>query len=214
MKVFRDLTIDGATDPSRYEKLGAAIAAHLPAHWKRDEERERDNDRLLQDMTPFFVFERAEHGGVPRAGLVLICRDSLMEVANVVPIDRSELTRDQYNAVLCDFVELGAKAAAEELGLKMHLTPDDRAMTDWLSEVTFRKLRQFDALANKSTGSTHPRDRDRWMDFIISAHLEEAPLDTDMLKRWLTEESHWDEETASDLVIEYEFGRGLLNRAT
>ena len=54
-----------------------------------------------------------------------------------------------------------------------------------------------------------------WTDFIISAYRDtENRLDVHTLGRWLREEGGWDDELASELQLEYEFGIDLLKRFT
>lgn len=214
MKIFRDLSITGPRNPAQFEAVGEEIARHLPASWMRDRARENDNAELLEDMLPVFVFERAADSLAPKSGLVMARDGQRLSVANLVPIDVHQLSIDQYNAALEEFYRMAAKPACDALGYKADLTPENPPMTAWMTEGTFRKLSRFSAAANKSTGSSHPRDQERWMDFIIAATKESAPLKVDILKRWLIEEEGWDERTAGDLAIEYEFGRALLNRAS
>ncbi len=64
---------------------------------------------------------------------------------------------------------------------------------------------------NKSTGSSHPLDHQRWMDFILTAHLEGSRLDATSLRRWLIEIEGWSPEVADQLAGQYEFGGRLLN---
>ena len=81
-----------------------------------------------------------------------------------------------------------------------------------LSEAAADALRRFNALANKSTGASHPYDRQRWFDFVIQTHTDRSELDPDLLHRWLIESEDWPEDQASDLAIEYERSRALLAR--
>jgi hypothetical protein len=83
---------------------------------------------------------------------------------------------------------------------------------DKLSQSAFDALTRFSALANKSTGASHPYDRQRWFDFVIQAHLESSDLDSDFLERWLIESEDWPQDQASDLAIEYDRSRALLAR--
>lgn len=71
-------------------------------------------------------------------------------------------------------------------------------------------LHNFSILANKATGSSHPRDQERWFQFIFAAYRAPQQLDIDNLMRWLVEIEGWSDEKAHDLVIEYEFGLALL----
>ncbi|MGE0406636.1 MAG: hypothetical protein AB7O65_10065, partial [Candidatus Korobacteraceae bacterium] len=54
------------------------------------------------------------------------------------------------------------------------------------------------------TGSSHPRDRARWVTFLQSVTREGASLSPSQLARWLHEEAGWSEEVASELASEYE----------
>ncbi|WFU71056.1 hypothetical protein [Bradyrhizobium sp. CB2312] len=65
-------------------------------------------------------------------------------------------------------------------------------------------------MANKSTGSSHPLDQQRWLRFLILAHCSAQKPDGERLRRWLME-VEGDEDHALKLVIEYEFGLDLLN---
>lgn len=132
-------------------------------------------------------------------------------VSNIVPKQLSELTFDQYNAILGEFYERFARPAAEALGLQHLMTPDTRDIEDLVSESTATKLRTFSKLANKSTGSAHPLDRARWFDFLVASHSESSRLDSHTLARWLVESEKWAEEKATGLAIEYEFAIALLN---
>ena len=81
-----------------------------------------------------------------------------------------------------------------------------------VSPAVAEALRRFSVLANKSTGASHPLDRDRWFDFILLAHRENAQLDASVLARWLSESEGWFEDCARDLAGEYERSRSLLTR--
>ena len=70
-------------------------------------------------------------------------------------------------------------------------------------------LKSFSSCANKSTGSAHPCDQARWLNFLIYSYLNDSKLTTDKLRKWLLDE-RWPDETASDLICEYEFAKELL----
>lgn len=74
--------------------------------------------------------------------------------------------------------------------------------------------------ANKSTGSSHPCDEERWFDFICQTVDDEKIFDYDILFGFLTDEEYWgkkdpdflgaigqfawDEEKGAELASEYE----------
>jgi hypothetical protein len=87
---------------------------------------------------------------------------------------------------------------------------DQRRVEDLMSAEAFKLLKSFSGLANKSTGSAHPMDRERWYAFLIVINREGSPLNPHDLKRWLTKVENWPERNAQDLVIEFEFAKGFF----
>jgi hypothetical protein len=131
-------------------------------------------------------------------------------VANIVPHQARELSRDQYNAILEELFRLYAEPAAARNGVQVELTEANASLERWLTPQAATKLRRFCAAANKRTGSSHPTDRARWYDFLVTAQEGQTELTTSTLARWLMEEGGWDEELAEKLAAEYELARGLL----
>ncbi len=159
------------------------------------------------------VFERDSSGGLPASGVAMLIDGEKAEVVNIVPLEKSQLSAKEYNAVLVELTRTAIEPAAVGLGLKCELTDDLKPFTAWVSPEAGDALRRFSILANHGTGSSHPLDRERWFAFLLCCHRDRCELDTDMLQRWLMEQGDWSFERASDLAIEYEFGRGLLKFA-
>ena len=90
------------------------------------------------------------------------------------------------------------------------LTEAQADLDHWMAPATAEKLRLFSTCANKATGSAHPRDRERWNDFVLSAHRDGSRMDASTLQRWLIEAEGWPPEVAEQLALEYEYGRELL----
>ncbi len=61
---------------------------------------------------------------------------------------------------------------------------------DYISKEALIKLEQFCFLANKSTGSLHFCDEERWFDFICQTVDDNQILDYDTLYRFLTDEDY------------------------
>jgi hypothetical protein len=79
-----------------------------------------------------------------------------------------------------------------------------------ISEKSLKLLKNFSNEANKSTGSSHFCDRERWYDFIINSYVKyQENINSYELKQWLLNEN-WDEESVEKLVNEYEFAVGML----
>jgi hypothetical protein len=128
----------------------------------------------------------------------------------VVPQQQHQLTYREYNGILEEFCERLLRPIAERSGLRVELSATQADLRHWLSAGAAERLRRFSALANKSTGASHPSDRERWNDFVVAAHRDGSNLDATTLRRWLIEVEGWPPEVADQLAIEYEYGRELL----
>jgi hypothetical protein len=87
---------------------------------------------------------------------------------------------------------------------------DQYRIEDLMSADTFKLLKRFSSLANKSTGSGHPSDREYWYAFLLAINEEGASLASYDLSRWLIEIQKWPDQTVCNLMIEFEFAIGLL----
>lgn len=209
LSIFRDLRLRGPADD--IERLRAALIEQAATPWRHAPEREERVHLPAADGRPM-AFERSTSPGYESAGLVLFARADGLEVTNIVPLQVSELSHGAYNAILENFAEQIARPAAHRTGFVVELTGNTVQIEDKLSEAAAHALRRFSVLANKSTGASHPYDRQRWFDFVILTHAERSELDSDLLHRWLIESEGWSEDQASDLAIEYERSRALLAR--
>ena len=129
-----------------------------------------------------------------------------------MPGEVSELSHDQYNAILMDFHDNVLRKLSTDFPVTMIASGDQRRLDDILSPEAMTLLNRFCGLANKSTGSAHPLDKERWYDFLIMVGSQRPALTAHDLMRWLTEVDAWPARTAQDLVIEFEFAVGLLDR--
>lgn len=205
LEVFKDFEIhDG--DSSKLATFITELTKSLPARWKRDRKREQEVNRY---SGPQFAFHAASRPGHPAAYVFLMRRDKALTITNIVPEKLGKLTRGQYNAVLEAFREI-SDPIAKRLDLRVQVTPDHKDISDVLTPKPLKALQSFSHAANRSTGLSHPLDRERWLKFLVLAHAERTKLDTDFLSRWLIEEQRWPEGQAMKLAIEYEFALDLL----
>lgn len=139
--------------------------------------------------------------------------DTKMYVSNIIPQKKSSLTIGEYNEILNTFYsEFIDPIKSKYTNLTFILTNDEMELGDFISEDSEKLLQHFSSAANKSTGSSHPLDKDRWYDFIINVVNEKEELDLDILNRWLVEIEGWSEDIAMDLAVEFEFGTDLLKK--
>jgi hypothetical protein len=212
VKVHQELRI-GPLRGDQEARFISGVGGHLIAGWSRDLVREEELNR--GSAKKFYCFACEQSADRPAAKVFLTHADrratSWLYVSNIVPKEVRQLNFDQYNHILNEFDRF-AKAAADSIGLRVELSSPEQSIEDWLSPDSAKLLKAFSLLANKSTGSSHPMDRERWYDFLIALHRSGENPSVGLLERWLIEEEHWPDDVAFDLVCEYEFARGLLDR--
>jgi len=206
---FRDLHLVG--DAANLDKLRKALIAHATSPWCHAVEREREAASIAGDGD-VILFEHDGADGLSAAGLTLWSRPGSYEVTNIIPLEADRLTHTEYNALLQDFLTRIAGPAAAECGFRVTTTAAQQSLDDWLPKHLADDLRRFSLAANKSTGSAHPYDRQRWFTFLIDMHKANTKLGTDRLMRWLIEVEGWPEDKAIELVVEYEFAFALLEQ--
>ncbi len=210
MTVFRDLYIS-----ANAETMAAAVAAIekvLPADWARDRNAEvRSQAFALSTKRLAYCFACKNVDGRPAAMLILTQKDSgTFFVSNIIPIERHQLERSEYNSILENFYDRVFKPYAEKAKLEHTMTRADAGLERWLNQPTATLLQTFSASANKGTGVSHPIDRERWNAFVLSAYQTGSSLDPATLARWLVESEDWSPEIAEQLALEYESGLDLL----
>lgn len=209
LEVFQDLHLKTR---SASVSIRDQILLHVQAPWRHDAQREQSVKDYASENEDVIALVRAATNGLDEAGLVLWQEEGGYKVANIVPRNVGELGIAKYNAILRDFVERIARPASIAGGFDFELTAPQQTLEDWLDPGAAILLRRFSNLANKSTGAAHPRDQQRWFEFLITAHRLSVGLDTDRLARWLAEVEGWPGDTARELAIEYEFAMSLLTQ--
>lgn len=212
MEIFRDLFV--RADAGRMASLIESIERDLPAGWARDHEAEARIRVTQFGPGATYCFTRVAKDEPGSATLFLSQTEpGTYAVRNIIPATKRQLTRAEYNRLLEEFYERSLRPSAERDGLSIELTESRAELDHWLTPATAEKLRSFSACANKATGSAHPMDRERWNDFVLSAHRDGSRMDAATLRRWLVEAEGWPVEVADQLAVEYEYGRELLTFA-
>lgn len=209
MRQFRDLHI--FVPAANTEALASLIDAALPAGWSRAIDAEKSSPNLKDQE---FIYYQCEKSGSREAALLAIYRKDpeTLYVSNIVPRELRELSFQQYNHILLDFRDTILSKLKPPFPFSYELSTNELRLEELMSDHTFKSLKSFSTLANKSTGSAHPMDQERWFDFLINLHYDRHQCDAHVLKRWLVGSEGWAEDKASDLAIEFEFGIGLLKR--
>ena len=210
MEVFREMYLRG--EPEQLAATIDEIERRMPPGWSRDREAEGRLSTLDPDDGPNYLFRVDGVAHLPTASLFITGEEpGVLHVANVCPREDGQLTFAEYNAILEDFHRRSARPAAEATGANVELTSDRADLRHWLTETAAQKLIAYSRLANKGTGGAHPRDRARWLDFVVTAHRDGSHIDASTLRRWLIEVEDWYHEDADRLAAEYEFGGEVLS---
>lgn len=207
MKIFRDLYLH--LPEAQADNFFDELNNILDKNWSREIALEESSAQQAGEKFYYFSCSRSE---VLEPALIAFAKKDhkIIYIANIVPKEIGELSRDQYNVILMEFYNNFLKPLCEKHSIRVEITSDNQSIEDWVSEGTYKKLKRFSGAANKSTGSSHPCDQERWFAFIISVLQNNEKLDPGQLERWLVEEEGWHYDIASDLAIEYEQGLALL----
>jgi hypothetical protein len=193
----------------------AAVAEKAASDgWARDRDNETQMAAGASKSDVWVSFVLNARAGLSPIYLWMTTEDSdVLHVANIISRARDHLTYAEYNDVLASFLKNVLQKIDPAHGLTYELSSDTIDVSRDLPGSVIQRLRQFSALANKHTGSGQPYDRDRWFDFLIESERSGSPLAAHILQRWLVEEEGWEDDQASKLAEEYEYGRELLSRS-
>jgi len=207
MKDYKELKLIGT--PESLSRLLSAISSEPQDGWNRNHVLE---ERLPPDgLSGFYCFTCDERQTRRSADLWLAPKHNADYycVTNIIPSEGERLSYDEYNEVLSSFaIRLRTSKFSEHV--QVIEEGGSLVLGRFLSKEALTCLQRFSRAANKATGSSHPYDKERWFAFIVTAHIEGSKLHSTDLLRWLLEEERWPEDQATELVIQYEQQRSLL----
>lgn len=201
MKVYQDFYLRG--DADSLQRFKTTISEFInSADWMQKIDDKLSNAHIIIE----YIGE-----SLPKARVFIYTKEPAeFRIGNIVPLEKANLIYDEYNWLLNKCAEDILIPCAKSCGLFHEISPAELNIDDLPAKETIRKLKLFSGAANKSTGSSHPADQKRWNDFICESIRENDTAVGSYLGRWLVEEEGWDDEIASELVIEYENGTSLL----
>lgn len=205
MKRFRELNISIAKE--KFDNFISELSKKLPSEWSRDLEREGEVPSF--SGVNMYCFNRAQKDGLDSKLWIAERDKGTLYISNIVPSEINQLKTDDYNKVLLEFYSYGIKELAENLGGSVELTSDIYSIEDLIGNDGARCLRVFSSAANKSTGSTHPCDRERWFEFITLIHKSEKSINPEEIQKFLMEDG-WTEDFSFELACEFEYSLNLL----
>ena len=216
MHVYKELSFLG--DKTALDKMSTEIYKVFPSNWIKPEK----NDFLKDYIRADYIGTNAPQAEVSIYYGPDSWREGYIKVGNIVPLSKNQLTIDEYNHVLDLFYTDIARPDCE-LHEKIKIVGPTSEQFDphnYITDEALKKLTLFCNTANKSTGSSHPSDEERWFDFICQTVDDNRVFDYDTLFKFLTDEDYWgkkekgfigvmgrfawDEEQAEKLASEYE----------
>ncbi|ELI6430219.1 hypothetical protein RRM58_005579 [Vibrio harveyi] len=179
----------------------------LPTGWTRDLDREGEVPNFGHGA--MYCFNRSKNDGLDSKLWLVSSNENQLRVSNIVPTEVRELDIASYNKILGEFFDLGVEKLAKRMGITIELTSDQYDLEDLIDQQTAKSLRLFSGNANKSTGNSHPCDKERWFEFIIFSHKGQKKLSPEELQVFLAYDG-WTEDFAFDLACDYESSLNLL----
>lgn len=221
MKIFRELYFRG--NPDQLQNFTNDIRKYVASDWEYGR-----SDRYGSSWIYFdYSGDKVDNARVCISTGEYIQQCEL-KVNNIVPMEKNQLSIEEYNAVLQKFYEdiiIPYTASNHEVYITEPSSDEFNPLTV-ISHEALRKLEAFCNGANKSTGSSHPCDQERWFDFICQTVDDGKIFDYSTLADFLQDESYWgekepdcpgamelsawDEEHAYQLASEYENACVLL----
>ena len=181
------------------------IDSNLTSNWAKDQNWSNESSKgALQDgIYHIYVYKGND---LPKAGLCFMQREMSLEVVNIVPTEKSELSVDEYNVLLTDFISTAFSK------LMKFISPDAANLRTYLSQTSEKLLANFSYLANRRTVHHHPCDKENWYRFILSVYRrrEYKKLHEDNLRILLQETYGWSEEAADELASSYRESLNLI----
>lgn len=215
MRIYKELSFIG--NKTELDNLAKNIYNVFPEDWIKPQKNQGSENYILAD----YVGDKAPHAEASIYYGKDTWRDGFVKVCNIVPLQKNQLTIDEYNQVLDLFYNDVAKAYGQKHDDIKIVAPSSGYFNplDYISKDALLKLTIFCNTANKSTGSLHPCDEERWFDFICQTVDDERTFDYDTIFEFLQDEEYWgkkkgvlgvigkfawNEENAEELATEYD----------
>ena len=221
MKTFRELYFRG--DSAQLQNFTSEIRKYTTSEWEYGREDKYSSSWIYFD----YLGNKVDNARVCISTGKYVLQGEL-KVTNIVPLEKNQLNIEEYNAVLQKFYEdiiVPYKASNHEISIT-EPSADEFDPRTVISSKALKKLEAFCNGANKSTGSSHPSDQERWFDFICQTVDDGMMFDYSTLADFLQDESYWgkkdpgflgvmgsfawDEDHAYQLASEYENACMLL----
>lgn len=222
MKIYQDLLLlKGFKEKEKLDFL-KKVKETLPANWIFQktliENYEKNSGLSAKNILVVLSPEIKSK----KANIWLRATENAIEVINIVPVNSKELSFDEYNTILNEFLDNCILSVQGYENIPVEMSLDDISLQEILPSNVYQLLCQWEIGCNKDTGNTHPIDEERWLEFLISLHKAfgsqfDYPKENfiEIFKRWLLEEKkEWDnrDDVVYKLIRDLEYGLELLEK--
>ena len=186
MKIYRELYFRG--DSVQLENFTNEIKKYTTAEWEYGREDKYTSAWIYFD----YLGSKVDNARVCISTGKYILQGEL-KVTNIVPLEKDQLSIEEYNAVLQKFYgDIIVPYSSSNHGISiMEPSTDEFDPRSIITNLALAKLEAFCNGANKSTGSSHPCDQERWFDFICQTVDDGMMFDYSTLADFLQDESYW-----------------------
>ena len=162
----------------------AKVCDYVSEKWRRDTEAEATANAVLPGLVPVCCYFVAR--ARPHIDVIFQYQHGEFKLAQVV-LDRDErLTLTGHGRLILDLWNSGMKRACEDLGLRGQYTPPSTyPAEEGLPPGVADALHRFAVSVNKSTGSTHPDDLEKWCRFLALLHASGETMDEERMDDYL-----------------------------
>lgn len=200
MKTYSELYFFGTA--AQMIKFKKDIANFVAKDWRYNV----DKNYVTEYLTFTYTGTEEEHA------MVCICDskhngEQCYRIVNIVPLNTNELSMKQYNHLVNIFyneIVANYKSIHNDIIIEGP-TSDVFNPCDVISEKALKKLKAFCNMANKSTGSSHPCDQERWFEFICQTIDDDRIFDYDTLANFLQDETYWGSKKDAGIAVMGQF---------
>lgn len=160
-------------------------------------------DNIFMDISHVGCFKTRRSSLAASTVWVIIDGEEL-KVTNITPSEIYELGISAYNSILSSFFhDFVAQYLDESWGDSVSISGEYISIKDLMSPEAYSALVKWESACNKAAPISHPRDYERWMEFVCQLYKGGINLSIEDFSSWLSEDAGW--PTAyNDSIIEME----------
>lgn len=134
-----------------------------------------------------------------------------LSIINIIPYNTtvSQFSCDEYNRIIDYFYNAIILPIVSIVHCKVNISSGYISISMYIP-ASYNLLNNFVQNCDKKCPLSHPKDRNRWFDFLCCLVVNNEELAAEILQRWFIEEQYFDIEIAEELSLQYEYGIALL----